>query len=179
MARSPVAQRYARALFELAREQGRLEAVAADLSALKTLRDHREAFETLAEPYALSPERRMALWRAILENKADPLTLRFALFLVHKGRGQLIGSIIAAFEALHLDAQGIQPVDIVSARPLPDDQLREITTRMEKRLGRRIQPTVEVDPALLGGFLVRAGDVVHDFSVNHQLEQLHQRLTTA
>lgn len=179
MARSPAARRYARALFDLAVEQGRTDAVAADLAALARLAERRADFDALVGPYTVTQDQRRALWRAILEGKADPLTLRFVLFLVHKNRTPLLPRIIRDYHALHLAARGIVAIDIVSARPLPDAQRQVIVARMEARLGRKVEAALSVDPALLGGFQVRAGDTVYDYSVNHQLEQLHRRLVTA
>jgi len=179
MARSPVARRYASALFDLAREQGRLEAVASDLAGLARLGEHRDDYEALVGSYAITQEQRRAIWRQMLEGKADPLTLRFVLFLVHKNRAPLLGPIIREFHALHLAARGIVAVEIVSARPLPDDQLKAVVARMEARLGKKMEATLTTDPSLLGGFQVRAGDVVYDYSVNHQLELLHRRLVSA
>lgn len=179
MPRSPAARRYARALFDLAREQGRLDAVASDLAGLARLGEHREDYEALVGAHALTQDQRRSLWRGMLEGRADPLTLRFALFLVHKNRAGLLAEIIREFRALYLQAQGIVAVDIVSARPLPEDQRRTVSERMEKKLGRKVEATLTVDPSLLGGFLVRADDTVYDYSVHHQLEQLHRRLVSA
>jgi F-type H+-transporting ATPase subunit delta len=179
MARSPAARRYARALFDLAREQGRADAVAADLSGLARLSENREDYEALIGLHLLSQEKRRDIWRRMLEGRGDPLTLRFILFLVHKKRADLLGLIIHEYHALHLDAQGIVAVQIVSSRPLPEEQKNTIVARMEARLGKKIEATLTTDPSLLGGFQVRAGDVVYDYSVNHQLELLHRKLVSA
>lgn len=179
MPRSPAARRYARALFELAQEQGRQDAVAADLTALGRLAEQREDYAILTGPYAIDPEQRRSAWRAMLEGRADPLTLRFVLFLVHKNRASLLGQIIRDYHELHLAARGIVAIEIASARPLPDDQRRSVIAHIEARLGKKVEATLTTDASLLGGFQVRAGDEVYDYSVNHQLEQLHRRLVSA
>ncbi|HMP75817.1 MAG TPA: ATP synthase F1 subunit delta [Kiritimatiellia bacterium] len=179
MPHSPAARRYARALFELSQEQGRLDAVQADLAEIRKHTDAGGALAPLLDPRALAAERRVSAWRELLQNRADPLTLRFVLFLVHKGRGTLLASIIRDFEEYCHEARGIQPVEIISARPLPEDQIRRITERMAARLNKTLQPTVRVDNALLGGFQVRVRDTIYDFSLNHQLDNLHRTMLNA
>ncbi len=179
MARAPAARRYAKALFELAREQGKLEAVYADLGELSKLLERRGDYMSLLSPYEQSAENRARVWRAILEGKADPLVLRFVLFLVHKNRAQGLGDIIGHFNARYHESAGILAAHIISAHPLSDQQVAAIAERFGKRLGKKIKPSLEIRPSLLGGFQVKIGDVVYDYSIDHQLNILHRKLVTA
>ncbi len=179
MPRSPLATRYARALFELAKEQDRLDVVRSDLAAIGELGKERETFRRMASPYAFSQEVRATIWKEILGGKADPLTERFVLFLVSKRRGSILMEIIRAFEDFYCQEKGILPIEIVSARPLSGDQLREIMARAETRFKTKVSAVPSVDPSLIGGIQIRVRDTVYDFSVNHQLEKLHRAMTTA
>ncbi|MCO5060790.1 MAG: ATP synthase F1 subunit delta [Kiritimatiellae bacterium] len=179
MPRSPLATRYARALFELAQEQNRLDAVRADLAAIATLGNERDTFRRMISPYAFSQDVRTAIWKELLGGKADELTVRFILFLVSKRRGSVLLEIIRAFEDLCSEEKGIQPIEIVSARPLSSQQLNAITERVEARIQSKVSATQTVDPALLGGLQIRVRDTVYDFSVNHQLDKLYRAMTTA
>ncbi len=178
MTRSPVARRYARALFELAQEQGQLDVVQADLAEIARHAGS-PALAPLLHPHGLTSEIRVRAWRELLHNRAHALTLRFVLFLADKGRAGLLVDVIRAFEDLCYEARGIQPVEIVSARALPDEQVRGIIDRMSVRLNRTLHASTRVDPSLLGGFQVRVRDTIYDFSVNHQLDKLHRSLLTA
>ena len=179
MTRSPTARRYARALFDLAQEQGRLDAVQADLAEIARLAGHRETYERLLQPYELSARDRKAIWDGILGGRADPLTHRFVHFLVDKRRGPLLGPIILEFQRLYLDTKGITAVEVRTARPLTEEQLQALANRLAARLDTKIKATQKADPALLGGFQVWVGDVVYDYSIHHQLELLHQKFVTA
>ncbi len=86
MPQSPASRRYARALFELAQEQGRLDKVQADLAELVPLVEHKADYAALLEQHELSTGQRKDLWTAVLQGRADPLTLRFLHFLVEKRR---------------------------------------------------------------------------------------------
>ncbi len=179
MTRSPTAGRYARALFALAQEQGRLDAVQADLAEIARLAAHRAAYEHLLLPYELSGQDRKRVWDSILGGQADPLTSRFIHFLVDKRRGPLLGPIILEFERMYLDAKGITAVEVRTARPLTEEQLQALAARLATRLDTKIKATQKTDPELLGGFQVWVGDVVYDYSIHHQLELLHQKFVTA
>ena len=180
MANVQVAKRYARAVFELAREQGRLDAVYADLVEIaKLLAQRHEQIASLIEPYGMTPENRKKLWRAGLAGKAEPLVLRFIEFLIDKGRNPFLPDIIKAFVRLYNTEKGILAVDIRAAHVLEQRQTDAITQRLAQRFNKKIQASVTVDPSLIGGFQVRVGDVVYDYSINHQLDTLHRRLITA
>ena len=179
MAQTPVARRYARALFDLAQEQHCLDSVQADLMALAQLGQHRAEYDMLLERYALTAENRKTVWDEILKGKAHPLTLRFVHFLVDKRRGGSLGSIIQSFNHLWHEARGITAIEILAARPLAEDQVQALVKKFAAKLGQKITATQKTDPSLLGGFQVRVGDVVHDYSVSNQLEKLHHKLATA
>lgn len=177
MTRSPLTRRYARALFELAREQNRLPAVEADIQALAALARDRDTFNRLLDPRAA--RHRAKVWDALLADKVDPLTLRFVHFVLDKGRGALLGGMAEDFIDVCCEERGIQRVEIVSAAPLAEAQVSAILERLKTRIRSTLHPTVRVEPALIGGFQVRVRDTIYDFSLNHQLERLHRSLLTA
>lgn len=178
MTRSPLTRRYARALFELARDQNRLASVEADVQAIVALTRDRDALnEWLLDPRAA--RQRVKLCDALLADKVDPLTLRFVHFVLDKGRGSLLGEMAEDFIDICCEERGIQRVEIVSATPLSDAQINRIVQRFSARIQRTLQPSVRVDPTLIGGFRVRIRDTIYDFSLNHQLEHLHRSLLTA
>ena len=179
MAQSPASRRYARALFELAQEQGRLDVVHADLAELQALLQREPEIAALLERQELSTLQRKDLWSALLQGRADPLTQRFLHFLMEKRRGPLLGQIIRAFEGLYHETEGITTMDVVAARPLTEEQMQALSARFASKLGRKIKATQKTEASLLGGFQVRVGDVVYDYSVSNQLEQLYHKMVMA
>ena len=156
-----------------------MDVIHADLSELARLGAKREEFAALLSRYELSAQNRKDTWSKILKGAADPLTLRFIHFLVDKRRGELLGDIIHAFEILYNGAKGITTLEVLAASPLSGEQLKTLSERFAARLGQKIKATQKTDSSLLGGFLVRVGDVVYDYSVSHQLEKLHRKLARA
>lgn len=179
MARHPAARRYARALFALAREQDALNAVQADMAALAGVSERRVEYAALFEPFLLPVEQRAAAWRELLSDQAHPLTMRFVLFLVSKGRIALLDRIVDEYDQLCLAARGLVAAHIASAHPLAEGQLAAIIRRIEARIGGTVEALATVDPALIGGFKFTIGDTVHDYTVRHQLERLHRTLLSA
>jgi F-type H+-transporting ATPase subunit delta len=127
----------------------------------------------------MTPENRKKLWRAVLGGKAEPLVLRFIEFIIDKGRNPTLAEIIEAFTRLYNEEKNILAVEIRAARELEQSQVDAITQRLTQRFSKTIKPTIKIDPSLIGGFQVRVGDVVYDYSINHQLDTLHRRLITA
>jgi F-type H+-transporting ATPase subunit delta len=172
-----VAQRiYANALFESAKEKGRLERVTEDLNAfVEAVGEIPELRALLENPEVESHEKMDAL-RAILTD-ADELVRNFLLLVVEKGRTEELGEIVKEFDALVAREEGILDVELTTAVELSDDEATKILAQIEQVSGRRLRATREVSPALIGGFVLRAGSYRADASVRGRLEGLRRQLT--
>jgi F-type H+-transporting ATPase subunit delta len=176
---SRAARRYARALFDLASEQQRLDAVSTDLVNLRALMGTSDAFARLVQDPTLGRDRRLAALHELLEKRAEPLALRLLDLLVDRRRLGLLTSIVEAFEQF-MDAKlGRVHARVVSALPRAEQQLRAIEQRLSARLGRQVIATAGVEPALLGGFKVYAGGRVYDYSVASQIESARLQMINA
>jgi len=96
--------------------------------------------------------------------------------VVESDRVLLLPQISALFETLKDDTDGVAKARIDSAFPLTDAQLGEITAALERHFSRKIEATVNVDPALIGGARITVGDTVIDASVQAQLQAMATRL---
>lgn len=97
---------------------------------------------------------------------------RFLSVLAHYGRLVLLPEVYQQFEAYRREAEAVVHVQVTSAQPVSDEQSKTLTERLKKRFGREIDLEVAVDPALIGGAIIRAGDEVIDGSVRGRLERL-------
>lgn len=174
MTPSPLIRRYARALFECAREQSSLDAVERDAQALKQCLVRNEIYHLLLDPRLA--RNRLVLWDMILGHQADPLFKRFIFFLCKKGRVALVREILAEFIVLCNEARGILPVEVESALPLTNSQLDAIAKKLSERLGKRIRPHPRINRDLVGGFRIRVRDTVYDASVKQQLKRFHRNV---
>jgi F-type H+-transporting ATPase subunit delta len=169
---------YARALFQAAKEQGRLVAVAEELrDFVQAVRDVPELRNLLRNPQVDRRARRAALGDLLAD--ADELVRNFMLVTAEKGRAAQIEEIHREFERLVAEEEGRLRVEVTTAFELSDPQARRIVDQIERASGRRIEATRKVDPALIGGLVLQAGSLRVDASVRGRLERLRQELATA
>jgi len=169
---------YARALFEAAREDGKLEEVGADLSTLANALD--EVPELLA--FLRNPEVEPAGKTQVLEEitaGAQELVRNFVRVVSDKGRAGEIAEMNEEFEALLAREQNRLAVELTTAYELTDEEAQSIVTAIEKASGRKVEATRTVDPALIGGIVLKVGSFLADGSVRGRLERLRRELATA
>jgi len=177
MRSTATARRYARALFSLARDEGRIEPLRAEFRALVALLDQHAALRhTLFRPLRPSAERRQVLRRVCERLGASDTLRRFCSLLVDQRRIVEIEAIHAAYEKLADEAAGRMRARVVSAAPLSDEQRERLRRALAARTGRELELEVAVDASLLGGAVAQVGDLVFDGSLRTQLGQLRASL---
>jgi len=172
-----VARRYARALFALARDEGRVEDVRRELDALgELLEGNAELRHAILRPLFPSAERGRVL-RTVCERLRTGDTLRrFCSFLVDQRRVVELAAIRAAYSELADEAAGRMRAHVVSASPLSDAQRERLRQALALRTERQLELDLEVDASLLGGAVATVGGLVFDGSLRTQLAQLRANL---
>jgi F-type H+-transporting ATPase subunit delta len=175
----PVAERtYANALFEAAQEKGRLEAVREELQAFaEAVEQVPQLRELLVNPQLDSRAKVDALGAVLAD--ADELVRNFLLLVAEKGRANQLTEIVREFEALVAAEEGILDVELTTAVELSDDEATKLLGQIEQVSGRRLRARREVDPKLIGGFVLRAGSHRADASIRGRLERLRRELKGA
>jgi F-type H+-transporting ATPase subunit delta len=169
------ARRYAEAAFEVAMRDDTLESWRADLDLAASTAGDERAVDVLANP-AIPIERRVQALDAILGDRVSEKTANLVRLLLKRGRIEDLPRVAAEFRRLDDDRQGITHATATSATELTQDEIRQLTARLEQSTGGRIALDVEVDPSLLGGLVVRVGDRMIDGSVRGRLERLRNQL---
>ncbi|MCC5884642.1 MAG: F0F1 ATP synthase subunit delta [Halomonas sp.] len=173
---STVARPYAKAAFEYARDHKALEAWSDMLVKLGQVVAERDAQKLFASP-KLTDDRKVELVIELAEVKVDDAGRRFLETLAEKGRLPALGAIAEQFERLRADHDKRVDVTVVTAFALDDKQQDKLAGALKKRLNREISITTQVDPKLIGGVILRAGDTVIDGSVRGRLNRLSEALT--
>ncbi|WOI53081.1 F0F1 ATP synthase subunit delta [Parvularcula sp. LCG005] len=179
-ARSDVAERYATAFFELARDENSLEALEADLTALeKALADSAE-LRSVAQSPIFSSESKTAAFTAIAQAQgAQQLTQNLIALLGRNNRISVLPGIITAFHRMAAAHRGEVSAEAVSARPLSDEQTKALRAQIESSVGKAVNLVTSVDPSLLGGLIVKVGSRMVDSSLRTKLNRLQQTLKEA
>jgi F-type H+-transporting ATPase subunit delta len=149
---------YAQALFDLAVEGKELDAVEADLVALKGLMAESEDLRRLlASPKFSAEDKGKGLAALAARAAFQKTTAKFLGLLAANGRTAALGAVISAFQRLTADRRGFVSAQVVTAIPLTDAQTRGLTAALRQALGKEPQIDAIVDPSILGGLKVKVG----------------------
>jgi len=175
-----VGDRYAQALFDLALETGRLDAVRADLKSLKAAWIESADLRRLAtSPVVTADDQGKGLTAIAAKAKFDKTTTNFLGLLAQNGRARDLPGVIAGFEARYAKHTGVVAAEVVSAQALDARQVAAITAALSKSLGKAPELTTRVDPAILGGLKVKVGSKLFDASLKTKLDQMKFALKRA
>lgn len=168
-----LAGRYATALFELARDERKLEAVGTSLGGLRAaLAESKELQALIASPLVSREDALKAVGATAEAMKLDPITANFLGVLAQNRRLGQLPNIIRAFNLLAARHRGETTAEVTSARPLDDDQVAALKSNLKARLGRDVAVDLSVDPAILGGLVVQIGSQMIDGSIRTKLNNL-------
>lgn len=171
-----LARPYAKAVFELARDQGTLAGWADELAAIAQVIAEPAVKALIGHPAVSRPQLADALGQA-LKGKLSASALAFVSVLTDNRRLGLASLIAQQFGALKDDYESSLDVSITTATPVAGSQQKQLGDAIGKRLSRQLKIDWTVDEALLGGAVVRAGDLVIDGSMRGELERLKATLT--
>jgi F-type H+-transporting ATPase subunit delta len=168
-----IAQVYARSLFEVAKEQDKLDAVREQLGQFaEALDGTRELSLFFFSPYFSTQEKEDGLGR-ILEG-ADPVVVNFLKVLIENHRMPAIFRVRREYDVLWEAENKLLPVTITSAVTLDEATVKSIGDAIGRQTGQQIELTANVDPDVLGGLVVRVGNSILDASIRNRLENLRR-----
>jgi F-type H+-transporting ATPase subunit delta len=166
-----VARPYAQAAFMVAREQQALTGWSDMLSLLAAIADDAAIHELIDSPH-LTEIQLADLFISTAGDQINSNATNFIRVLAANGRLKLLPEIAALFEIQRRDAEGTVQAELVTAFPASESQQSEVVASLRKRLGREVELSCSTDVDLLGGAIIRAGDLVIDGSVRGKLERL-------
>ena len=170
-----IAAVYARSLFEVAKDQDKLDLVRDQLGAFAdALNETRDLQVFFFSPYFSTAEKEDGLDRVVSD--ADPAVLNFLKLLIEKHRMPVVFRIRATYDALWEDENKLLPVQITSAVELDKQIVSQLGDRIAEQTDRKVDISADVDPDIVGGIVVRVGNSVLDASVRNRLEQLRRQV---
>jgi F-type H+-transporting ATPase subunit delta len=173
-----IAEVYSRALFEVAKEHDVLDRVHDELVEFAdALEENRELRLFFYSPYFSSDEKKEGVAKVVSD--ADERLVRFLEMLAERHRMPVLPRIRREFESLWAEEHQLLPVSVTSAVELEDQLVKGIGQQIEEQTGRRVELSSNVDPEVLGGLMVRVGNMVLDSTVRNRLERLRKQLVRA
>ena len=174
---STIARPYADALFETARASGEgLEPWLAVVEELAALMSHPQVAQVVADP-KLGDAQVVDLLAGLVRQPLPATGMNFLKLLVANQRLAVLPEVAVQFRQLKNEAEGVADCLIESAFPLSDVEVSDLLAALSKRFGTRLRPSVQVNPALIGGVRISVGDQVLDSSVRARLNQMQTALT--
>ena len=179
-----VARPYAKAAFEVAQENNALAELAESFAAAKALLEDGQVAAFMATP-TLSDAERLTFLQGLFAKAVGEGSVfaggsdhgtNFLKLLLENRRVPVLPEIADHFEALKAKVENSVDAVVTSAAPLSEEQAQEIAGALKSKLGREVRITTEIDENLIGGAVIRAGDVVIDGSLRARLEGLANAL---
>jgi len=174
--RATIARPYAKAAFAYARENGRVAEWARWLSTARQVVSS-DDYARLAQSPHVETSQLLELIVDVCGAGLDANGRAFLSLLTENQRLDYVPAIADSFDALVTDDQNVADVEVVSAVTLDESQQQRLAAALQKRLQRQVRLQCSVDPTLIGGAIVRSGDLLIDGSLKGKLERLETELT--
>ena len=173
-----IAAVYARSLFEVAQEQDKLDLIRDQLGAFAdALEETRELQVFFFSPYFTSAEKRDGISKAFVG--AEPELVNFLELLIEKHRMPAIARIRKRFEELWAKENRLLEVRLTSAVELDPEIVKRVGAEIERQTDQKVDLAAEVDEGIIGGLVLRVGNMVMDASVRSKLERLRREVAQA
>ncbi|MBW7934382.1 MAG: F0F1 ATP synthase subunit delta [Gemmatimonadaceae bacterium] len=174
---SAIARNYADALLALATKENARDTYGALISALADVLERDETFKRFLEAPQVSHSKKNDVLGKALADKAPALFVRFVQKLVTNGRQMLLGDVANEYNNLRDAEEGRVHARVTVSREMSDADRDALVASLSKALGKQVVPHLHVNPAILGGVVVRVGDTVMDGSVRRRLSALRSRMS--
>ncbi|HZW78362.1 MAG TPA: ATP synthase F1 subunit delta [Flavobacteriaceae bacterium] len=175
---SRAAIRYAKALLEQAGEANIQDVIFGDMrSVYDTIQGSRELQVALQSPVIKAEDKKQILEKIFTDQ--DKLTLSLIRVLAANRRTDILGQVAKSFVDLYKTQKGIKDAKVITAVPLTDAMEEKVMAKVKQLTGSQsVTLTNEVDANILGGFILRVGDVQYDASIRNQFENLKKQFTS-
>lgn len=174
-----VAKRYAKALFEVARERGKIADVEQELQAIEQALSGNPDYLKLLEHPNIDASVKASMLKQVFEGKLSEELLNTLQLLVQRGRESILGDLVSFYSQIANDALGQAQAKVYTPAVLTEQESEQIAATFGQLTGKKIRIETIVDPSLLGGLQVRIGDRLYDGSLSGKLQRMEKALNQA
>lgn len=174
MAGTKVASRYAKAYLDLVSEKGKMDGAIKDMELVKkTISENRELAVLLKSP-VVNTDKKVSILQGIYAKHVSEATMLFLTLIAKNRREGVLAEVAEAFVAQYKQLKGITTATVTSAAVLSDDAKKRIEAIVQQQVGGTVELLTEVNPELIGGFVLRIGDKQLDTSILAKVNSLRQ-----
>ncbi len=172
---SDIAKRYAKALFEIARDENRIEGIYEEMSTfLSVLEQNKNLKDFFANPIFSRSDKKAVMIGVLEKTGISGTTANFLKLLVEKRRVNALEGVEAYYQKYMDDVMNKARVMVRTPFPLSDTLSRDIKKKLESLTGKNVEMVVEDDPSLLGGVVVKVGDTQYDGTIRARLSSIRE-----
>ncbi len=171
-----LARRYAKALYDLAKERGEEVKVLSDMNYFDELCEESRDFKNFVKSPIINPQKKEDVFNEILKGKVQPITLDFILLLTRKGREKGMDEIAKSYREIYNSDKDIKILKLHTAQKLEQDEIDKIVNKVKSQIdAKELEVEVTVNPDLIGGFVVEVEDKLFDASVQRDLRDIRNQ----
>lgn len=174
-----IAQRYAKAFFNIAKKDRYLDAAAQDMELLKRLVGESNDFRNFIIHPRISQAKRRDILSKLFSEKINPGTLTFLFFLAQQRRLDKLDKVSSKFEEMYFADQNTVAVKFTSHREIDNQVLEHMCSQLKDKIKKEIRPALSIDESLIGGIKIQIGDQIHDGSIKAILNKFQQNIIHA
>lgn len=178
MSVSRISSRYAKSLMELSLDRNELEVVKKDILYFIEAMRNRDLYLLLKSPI-INAGKKISIIKTVFGDKLNSTTMAFLEIVIKKGREMYLPEIAADFIGQYKFYNKISTIKITTASPLSQESMNDIKSKMlaSNITMDKLEVTEKVDPSIIGGFIIEAGDKLYDASIAHKLEEMKKNLS--
>jgi len=177
MNQSIISTRYAKSLIKVGEDNHCLDTMKADMELIYATINENPIFRQLLDNPVVKPLQKRKVMAALLEKRVHSLTLNFISLIIHNRREFLLADVARDFIDLYEKAKGIKRAHILSASGMDDLSKQQLQQQLNVLFKADVRMTAETNPDLIGGFILRVGDLQYDASLSSALQRMRKTLT--
>jgi F-type H+-transporting ATPase subunit delta len=170
-----VARPYAKSLLELAEEKGELEEVNKDMSLFVEVAQANNQFQNMLKNPIISHDKKQAVLDTIFKGRVSDMSLAMFRIITHKNREAFLYDIAKEFTSQYKAFKGISTAEVTTTYPLTQDQKNTFINMVAKKENKKVELLEKVDESILGGFVLKVGDIQVDESIKSKLHRLKNK----
>jgi len=174
MQKTSASNRYAKALFEMSLDNNSTKEVLTDLRFIFDLLKRNKSLEMLTSNPTIKKSSKKQIFVNTFSNKINKITLNFLLLVTNKGREAYLEDLINKYKEIYNNHNKISVIEVVSAKPLTDEQKNIITAKATTENNRKIYLKEKIDPDLIGGVIIKKEGAQYDASIRKKLKNVRR-----
>jgi F-type H+-transporting ATPase subunit delta len=162
--------RYAKAIFNLAKEQNIVDQVLLDFKSLASLINEKTELFSLIKDPTIRHQKKIKLFQKAFDSKLHKTTMQFLILVLKKGRESMLSQMLDKYTELYNKEKGIVLAEIISSKPISDELKENIKQKISS--DRKVELKETIDKSILGGFIINSGDLQYDASIRKKINNV-------